>query len=115
MPTPKKDLIIPESMAQYVGFTGELGNQARSRLRNCFSSAAVESKDTSDSGIIECSPAYYKISPTTHAHSSPKSVHEIESLSRITSITLATTYCHSEARALAPHGSGEAKALVLYK
>ena len=42
-------------MAQYFGFTGVLGKQAHSRLRNWFSSAAVESKDKSDSGIIEFS------------------------------------------------------------
>ena len=50
-----EDLIIPESMAQDFGFTDVLGKQAHSRLRNCFSSAAVESKDKSDSGIIEFS------------------------------------------------------------
>ena len=48
-------LIRPESMAQYFGFTGVLGKQAHSRLRNWFSSASVESKDKSDSGIIELS------------------------------------------------------------
>jgi len=37
------------------GFTGVLGKQAHSRLRNWFSSAAVKSKDKSDSGIIEFS------------------------------------------------------------
>jgi len=42
-------------MAQDFGFTGELGKQEHSRLRNCFSSSAVESKDPSDSGIIEFS------------------------------------------------------------
>ena len=47
------DLIIPESMAQDFGFTVVLGKQAHSRLRNCFSSAAVESKGKSGSGIIE--------------------------------------------------------------
>ena len=46
---------MPESMAQYFGFTVVLGKQAHSRLRNCFSSAAVESKDKPDSGIIEFS------------------------------------------------------------
>jgi len=50
-----EDLIIPESMTQDFGFTGMLGKQAHSRLRNCFSGAAVESKDKSDSGIIEFS------------------------------------------------------------
>jgi len=50
-----ESLIIPESMAQNFGFTGVLGKQAHSRLRNCFSSAAVTSKDKSDSGIIEFS------------------------------------------------------------
>jgi len=50
-----EDLIIPESMVQDFGFTGVLGKQAHNRLRNCFSSAAVESKDQSDSGIIEFS------------------------------------------------------------
>jgi len=49
------DLIIPESMAQDFGFTVVLGKQAHSRLRNYFSRAAVESKDKSDSGIIEFS------------------------------------------------------------
>ena len=48
-------LIIPESMAQDFGFTGVLGKQAHSRLRNWFSSAAVKPKDKSDSGIIEFS------------------------------------------------------------
>jgi len=43
-------------MAQDFGFTGVLGEQAHSGLRNCFSSATVESKDKSDSGIIEFSP-----------------------------------------------------------
>jgi len=42
-------------MAQDFGFTGVLGKQAHSGLRNCFSSATVESKDKSDSGIIEFS------------------------------------------------------------
>ena len=42
-------------MAQDFGVTDELGKQAHSRLRNCFSSTAVESKDKSDSGIIEFS------------------------------------------------------------
>ena len=50
-----EDLIIPESMAQYFGFTGVLGKQAHSWLRNWFSSASVKSKDKSDSGIIEFS------------------------------------------------------------
>jgi len=42
-------------MAQDFGFTGVLGKQAHRRLRNWFSSAAVKSKDKSDSGIIEFS------------------------------------------------------------
>jgi len=42
-------------MAQDFGYTGVLGKQAHSRLRNCFSSASVESKDQSGSGIIEFS------------------------------------------------------------
>jgi len=42
-------------MAQDFGFTGVLGKHAHSRLRNWFSSAAVKSKDKSDSGIIEFS------------------------------------------------------------
>ena len=42
-------------MAQDFGFTGVLGKQAHSRLRNWFSSATVKSKDKSDSGIIEFS------------------------------------------------------------
>ncbi|NOR79773.1 MAG: hypothetical protein GQ529_02900 [Methyloprofundus sp.] len=42
-------------MTQYFGFTAVLGKQAHSRLRNYFSSAVVESKDKSDSGIIEFS------------------------------------------------------------
>ena len=50
-----EDLIIPESMAQDFGVTVVLGKQAHSRLRNCFSSAAVGTKDKSDSGIIEFS------------------------------------------------------------
>ena len=40
-------------MAQDFGFTVALGKQAHSRLRNCFSNAAVGTKDKSDSGIIE--------------------------------------------------------------
>jgi len=40
-----EDLIIPENMGQDFGFTGVLGKQAHSKLRNCFSSASVESKD----------------------------------------------------------------------
>jgi len=46
-------LIIPESMRQDSGFTGVLGKQTHSRLRNCFSSAVVELTDKSDLGIIE--------------------------------------------------------------
>jgi len=46
---------MPESMTQDFGITDVLGKQAHSRLRNCFSSAVVESKDKSDSGIIEFS------------------------------------------------------------
>ena len=46
---------MSESMAQYFGFTVALRKQTHSRLRNCFSSAAVESKGKSDSGIIEFS------------------------------------------------------------
>jgi len=42
-------------MTQDFGFTGVLETQAHSRLRNCFSSAAVKPKDKSDSGIIEFS------------------------------------------------------------
>ncbi|NOR81491.1 MAG: hypothetical protein GQ529_11780 [Methyloprofundus sp.] len=42
-------------MAKNFGFTVVLGKQANSRLRNCFSSAAVGTKDKSDSGIIEFS------------------------------------------------------------
>ncbi|OQK18200.1 hypothetical protein AU255_10290 [Methyloprofundus sedimenti] len=42
-------------MAQDFSFTGVLGKQAHSRLRKWFSSAAVESKGNSDSGIIEFS------------------------------------------------------------
>jgi len=42
-------------MAQDFGFTVVLGKQAHSKLRNCFCSAAVESKDKSGSGIIEFS------------------------------------------------------------
>ena len=40
-------------MTQDFGFTGVLEKQAHSWLRNCFSSATVESKGKSDSGIIE--------------------------------------------------------------
>ena len=36
-----EDLIIPESMAQVFCFTAVLETQAHSRLRNCFSGAAV--------------------------------------------------------------------------
>ena len=50
-----EDLVIPESMTQDFGFTAAQGKQAHSRLRNYFSSAAVESKDKSGSGIIEFS------------------------------------------------------------
>ena len=39
-------------MTQGFGFTVVLETQAHSRLRNCFSGAAVESRDKSDSGII---------------------------------------------------------------
>ncbi|TXK96563.1 hypothetical protein BMR02_11360 [Methylococcaceae bacterium HT1] len=42
-------------MAQDFGFTVVLGKQAHSGLRNYFSRAAVDSKDKSDSGIIEFS------------------------------------------------------------
>jgi len=45
-----ENLIIPESMAQDFDFTGGLGKQAHSKLRNCFSSAPVELKDQSDFG-----------------------------------------------------------------
>ncbi len=44
---------MPESMPQDFGFTAVLGKQAHSKLRNCFSCAAVGTKDKSDSGIIE--------------------------------------------------------------
>ena len=44
------NLIIPESMAQDFDFTGVLGKQAHSKLRNCFSSAPVELKDQSGFG-----------------------------------------------------------------
>ena len=50
-----EDLIISASMTQDFGITGVLGKQAHSRLRNCFSSATVESTNKSDSGIIEFS------------------------------------------------------------
>ena len=50
-----ENLIISESMTQDFGFTVTLGKQTHSRLRNCFSSVAVESKDKSDSEIIEIS------------------------------------------------------------
>ncbi|NOR81699.1 MAG: hypothetical protein GQ529_12850 [Methyloprofundus sp.] len=50
-----EDLIKSESIAQDFGFTVVLGKQAHSKLRNYFSSAAVESKDKLDSGIIEFS------------------------------------------------------------
>ena len=42
-------------MAQDFGCTVMLGKQAHSRLRNCFYSMAVRSKDPSDLGIIESS------------------------------------------------------------
>ena len=42
-------------MAQGFGITVVLEKQAHNRLRNCFSSATVESKDKSDSDIIEFS------------------------------------------------------------
>ena len=48
-------------MAQDFSFTGVLGKQAHSRLRNCFSSASVESKNQSDSGIIEFSLRHLEI------------------------------------------------------
>ena len=48
-------LIMSVSMTQGFGFTVVLGKQAHSRLRNYFSSAAVESKDKLDSEIIEFS------------------------------------------------------------
>jgi hypothetical protein len=50
-----EDLIIPESMTQDFGCTVVLERQAHSKLRNCLSGAAVQSKDQSDSGIIEFS------------------------------------------------------------
>ena len=46
---------MPESMTQDFGFTSVLGERTHSELRNCFSSAVVESKDRSGSGIIEFS------------------------------------------------------------
>ena len=54
-PFRNEDLIIPESMAQDFGCTVMLGKQAHSRLRNCFYSMTVRSKDPSDLGIIESS------------------------------------------------------------
>ncbi|NOQ17535.1 MAG: hypothetical protein GQ581_10790 [Methyloprofundus sp.] len=42
-------------MTQNFGCTVVLEKQAHSKLRNCFSGAAVQSKDKSDSGIIEFS------------------------------------------------------------
>ncbi len=42
-------------MTQDFGITAVLEKQAHSWLRNCFSSAVVESKGKSDSGIIEFS------------------------------------------------------------
>ena len=42
-------------MAQDFVFTAVLEKQAHSKLRNYFSSAAEETKDKSDSGIIESS------------------------------------------------------------
>jgi len=42
-------------MMQDFGFTGVLETQAHSRLRNCFSGAAVKPKDKSDLGIIKFS------------------------------------------------------------
>ncbi|NOQ16616.1 MAG: hypothetical protein GQ581_06115 [Methyloprofundus sp.] len=60
-----EDLIIPESMAQDFGCTAVLETQEHSRLRNCFSSAAVQPKDKPDSGIIESSfltiPSEHKV------------------------------------------------------
>ncbi len=55
-----EDSIIPESIAQDFGFTVVLGKQAHSRLRNCISSAAMESKDKLDSGIIEFSFLWWR-------------------------------------------------------
>jgi len=54
-------------MTQNFGFTGVLGKQAHSRLRNCFSSAAVELKDKSDSGIIEFSFLNRRVRNTAHS------------------------------------------------
>ena len=48
-------LIIPESMTQDFAFTAVLEKHAHSKLRNCFSSTAVKTKDKSGSGIIEFS------------------------------------------------------------
>ncbi len=64
-----EDLIIPESMTQDFDFTVVLETQAHSRLRNCFSGAAVESKDKSGSGIIESSSLTlnYRWKPTHQA------------------------------------------------
>ena len=47
--------IIFESMRQDSGFTSCVRKVGAVRLRNCFSSATVEPKDKSDSGIIEFS------------------------------------------------------------
>ncbi len=44
-----ENLIIPESMTQDFGCIVVLEIQAHSRLRNCFSGAAVQSKGKSDS------------------------------------------------------------------
>ena len=57
---------IPESMAQDFDFTGVLGKRAHSELRNCFSSAVVESKDKSDSGIVEFSLLSNTINLSNH-------------------------------------------------
>lgn len=52
MPLRSENLIISESMAQNFGYTVVQGKQTHSRLRNCFSCVAVESKSKSGSGEL---------------------------------------------------------------
>jgi len=59
-------LIKPESIAQDFGFTGVLGKRGHSELRNCFSSVVAESKDKSDTDIIEFSLLSSTINSSNH-------------------------------------------------
>ncbi len=49
-----EEFIIPESITQYFGFTGVLGKQAHSRLRNYFYNTEDGQKDKQDGWVIYC-------------------------------------------------------------